>query len=74
VLWQWRGDPLTDRAMAVLRRLSDQLESGSLAAELTQWLTPDEVAATKIRVELLLQHGVHPYPPQDWPAVPWPPI
>jgi len=25
-------------------------------------------------VELLLQHQVHPYPPEDWPAVPWPPI
>jgi hypothetical protein len=24
-------------------------------------------------VDLLLQERVHPYPPEDWPAVPWPP-
>ena len=34
----------------------------------------DEIAATKIRVETLLKHRVHPYPPADWPAVPWPPV
>ena len=74
VLWQWRGDPLTEQAVQALRQLSDQLETGALAAELAGWLTPGEVTATKIRVELLLQHRVHPYPPEDWPAVPWPPI
>jgi uncharacterized repeat protein (TIGR03843 family) len=74
VLWQWRGDQLTEQAVQALRQLSEQLETGALAAELAGWLTPDEVTATKIRVELLLQHRVHPYPPEDWPAVPWPPI
>ena len=35
---------------------------------------PDEVDATRQRLELLLKHRVHPYPPEDWPAVPWPPV
>jgi hypothetical protein len=74
VLWQWRGDPLTDAAVAALGRISDALQNGNLISELSQWLTADEVAAFGIRVELLLEHKVHPYPPDDWPAVPWPPI
>ena len=74
VLWQWRGKKLPVEAVAALRRLSRLLDGGSLAAELTGWLSAEEIAATASRVELLLEHGVHPYPPTDWPAVPWPPI
>ena len=37
-------------------------------------LTASEISATKIRIETLLDHRVHPYPPADWPAVPWPPV
>ncbi len=74
VLWQWRGDPLTEQAVRALGRISEQLDGGSLADELGRWLTADEVSAVRIRVELLMQHKVHPYPPEDWPAVPWPPI
>lgn len=74
VLWQWRGKPLTSAAMANLGRLQHELQHGELAAELARWLTPAEVGATIQRVELLLAHKVHPHPPADWPAVPWPPI
>ena len=73
VLWQWRGKPLPGPALAALRRLHDGL-TAELAAELARWLTPEEVTATRQRIELLLEHKVHPYPPADWPAVPWPPI
>ncbi|HET9895917.1 MAG TPA: SCO1664 family protein [Streptosporangiaceae bacterium] len=74
VLWQWRGDPLTNTDTAALTQLSDQVTDGDLLADLGQWLTEDEVEATRLRIDLLLQHRVHPYPPDDWPAVPWPPI
>lgn len=74
VLWQWRGDPLPTAAMAALTRLSALLDGGELASTMRRWLTDDEVTATRIRVEMLLRHEVHPYPPEDWPAVPWPPI
>jgi hypothetical protein len=57
-----------------LRRLNAHLTDGSLTAELSGLLTESEISATKIRVETLLKHRVHPYPPADWPAVPWPPI
>jgi uncharacterized repeat protein (TIGR03843 family) len=74
VLWQWRGDPLTTDAVQALERLGAQLEDSELSATLRKWLTDDEVTATRIRIEMLLRHKVHPYPPDDWPAVPWPPI
>jgi uncharacterized repeat protein (TIGR03843 family) len=74
VLWQWRGKSLPRRSMEALRRLNAQLTDGSLAAELSALLTKSEISATRIRVETLLEQRVHPYPPADWPAVPWPPI
>ena len=74
VLWQWRGKSLPRRSVEALRRLNAELTEGTLAAELSALLTASEIDATKIRVETLLKHRVHPYPPADWPAVPWPPI
>jgi uncharacterized repeat protein (TIGR03843 family) len=74
VLWQWRGRRLPGTAMEALRRLQRQLVSGSLSDDLGQWLTTAEVEATRQRVDLLLRHRVHPFPPEDWPAVPWPPV
>jgi uncharacterized repeat protein (TIGR03843 family) len=74
VLWQWRGSRLTDRSIAALGTLRDSLNGGALAAELATWLTPGEVTATRRRIDRLLKKRVHPYPPEDWPAVPWPPI
>jgi uncharacterized repeat protein (TIGR03843 family) len=74
VLWQWRGERLTPAAIAALDRLRLQFDDGTLAAELDTWLTRAEVKATARRVKLLLEHKVHPFPPDDWPAVPWPPV
>ena len=75
VLWQWRGQPLPERAVETLNRLSEALAAdGWLAADLSQHLTRAEVAAVKTRIDLLRASRVHPYPPEDWPAVPWPPV
>jgi uncharacterized repeat protein (TIGR03843 family) len=74
VLWQWRGRRLAGRSVEALTQLQQSLDGGELADELARWLTASEITATRKRVDLLLQHRVHPYPPDDWPAVPWPPI
>jgi uncharacterized repeat protein (TIGR03843 family) len=74
VLWQWRGKGLPRRSVEALRRLNAELTEGSLAAELSGLLTGSEIDAARLRVQTLLKHRVHPYPPPDWPAVPWPPI
>jgi uncharacterized repeat protein (TIGR03843 family) len=74
VLWQWRGRSLPATAIEALLRLQQALTEGELCAELGQWLSPAEVDATRQRVELLLEHRIYPFPPEDWPAVPWPPV
>ena len=73
VLWQWRGKTLPRRCVEALRRLQAQFAEGDLAAELAPLLTASEITATKIRIDKLLKHRVHPFPPADWPAMPWPP-
>jgi uncharacterized repeat protein (TIGR03843 family) len=74
VLWQWRGKPLPGSAISALERLTAALEAGPVATVLAEWLSPRELDATRQRADLLLRHKVHPFPPEDWPAVPWPPV
>jgi uncharacterized repeat protein (TIGR03843 family) len=75
VLWQWRGKPLTREAVEALGRVDAGLrDGGPLGRRLGELLTPEEVDATRRRVELMLKHRIHPYPPEDWPAIPWPPM
>ncbi len=73
LLWQWRGEPLTDEAVEVLTRLRAAL-AGELSSTLADHLTGREVRRTVKRVDSLLFSGVHPMPSQDWPAIPWPPF
>jgi uncharacterized repeat protein (TIGR03843 family) len=74
VLWQWRGLELPASSLDALARLEQEMHSGELAGQLSAGLSPAEVRATRKRVELLRKHRVHPYPPENWPAVPWPPV
>ncbi|MGB8652796.1 MAG: SCO1664 family protein [Mycobacteriales bacterium] len=73
LLWQWRGELLTDEAVEVLCRLRAELE-GDLGAELHGLLTRREVRRTVERVDELLTTRRHPLPSEDWPAIPWPPF
>jgi hypothetical protein len=73
LLWQWRGEALTDEAAEVLSRLRAEL-AGDLSEELHAHLTRREVRRTVERVDRLLAARVHPYPSEDWPAIPWPPF
>lgn len=73
LLWQWRGEPLTDEAVEVLSRLRAELE-GDLSGALQRLLTRREVRRTVERVDRLLASRVHPFPSEDWPAIPWPPF
>ena len=73
LLWQWRGEALSDEAVEVLESLRDDL-SAELGDRLEDLLTVSEVRATRRRVDRLLRAGVHPEPSGDWPAIPWPPF
>lgn len=73
LLWQWRGEPLSDEAVEVLSRLRAELE-GDLGDQLLVHLTRREVRRTVTRVDRLLTSGAYPMPSEDWPAIPWPPF
>ena len=73
LLWQWRGDRLTDEAVEVLSRVRAELE-GELGEQLHGLLTVTEVRTTVDRVDRLLATGRHPQPSDEWPAIPWPPF
>ena len=73
VLWGWTGKSLTSEATAVLADLAERLDS-ELGASLEEHLTLAEVQHIRQRVRRLLRAGRFPRPPQDWPAIPWPPV
>ena len=73
VLWAWRGQPLDGEELAGLARLGEALR-GDLARDLAGLLSRGEIAATRRRVDRLLETRRFPLPRPDWPAIPWPPF
>lgn len=59
--------------MAVLHRLLADL-TGPLGEALDDHLTISEVQHVTLRIKRLLRARRFPQPPQEWPAIPWPPI
>ena len=70
VLWGWRGTKMADRELQTLTLLRGALPR--LQERLEQHLAANELAATRERMDELLQAGRFPQPHPDWPAVPWP--
>jgi hypothetical protein len=73
VLWGWTGKPLIPEAIDVLEHLTERLD-GELGEALEEHLTISEVQHVRLRVRRLLRSKRFPKPPQDWPAIPWPPV
>ena len=73
VLWGWTGKPIAPESLATLTALGADLD-GPLGEALEEHLTVSEVQHLRLRVKRLVRAGRFPKPPQDWPAVPWPPI
>jgi hypothetical protein len=73
VLWGWRGQSLAPDELDGLARLRDALR-GDLARDLAGLLSRGEIAATRRRVNTLLETRRFPLPRPDWPAIPWPPF
>jgi hypothetical protein len=73
VLWGWRGQSLAPDELDGLARLQAALR-GDLARDLAGLLSRGEIAATRRRVDMLLETRRFPLPRPDWPAIPWPPF
>jgi hypothetical protein len=71
VLWGFAGEAIPELLVEALITLRLQLASG-LTVRVAELLSEGEAAALSDRVEQLIQDPVHPHPPDDRPAVPWP--
>jgi uncharacterized repeat protein (TIGR03843 family) len=72
VLWAFAGRELPRQMLDALELLHEALR-GDLGADIRGRLGTNEAAAALERVRGLLKKPVHPMPPDDRPAVPWPP-
>ena len=72
VLWQFAGKGLTDTELSQLERLRQWLHAEGDPV-LSTLLTAEEIAALAERTNRLSKDGF-PFPSEDWPAIPWPPV
>ena len=72
VLWQFAGNELSEKEKEALQRIEEWILSDR-SHVLRTHLSDDEITALLHRIKRLLEEGF-PYPSQDWPAVPWPPV
>ena len=75
VIWDFMEQPIPSLITETLRALLAQLKGvGSLAESLAALLSPREMRALRKRVDELIENGIFPSPPEEWPPVPWPPV
>ena len=72
VLWQYAGQELDKEEISKLESLKHRI-SGDLGASLGELITKNEIESLLERIEMLISEGF-PYPSEQWPAVPWPPV
>lgn len=68
VLWGFAGSAIPQPLVEALQRLT----AGTVIERIAALLTGVEATAFRARVDDLLARPVHPPPPDDRPAVPWP--
>jgi hypothetical protein len=71
VLWGFAGEPIPGPLQEALSGLRGRLTSG-LSRRVAELLSQEEAVSLSARVEDLINAPVHPLPPADRPAVPWP--
>lgn len=71
VLWGFSGQRIPVELCLALDQLAGALETG-LGDRVADLLGPVEADILAARVASLKAHPIHPHPPEDRPAVPWP--
>lgn len=72
VLWQYAGQELAKDEVSKLESLKLRIGS-DIAAALGELITKDEIDSLLERIDMLISQGF-PFPSEQWPAVPWPPV
>ena len=70
VLWQFSGEQFNLEEIELLNKVK-KLDLYFSFADL---LTTAEISALDLRVSDLLATGKFPFPSDQWPAIPWPPV
>jgi hypothetical protein len=70
VLWQFAGDHFNLAEIELLNKAS-RLNLETIFAKL---LTNAEISALKLRISNLISAKKFPFPSDEWPAIPWPPV
>jgi hypothetical protein len=74
VIWDLAGDPIPDPLREDLRRLGDEVRTGTIRHELTELLDDEELDALAQRAEATSALDRFPDPDPDRRPFPWPPI
>lgn len=70
VIWQFAGEKFTTEEMALLERTREVDFNGVFE----NYLTDIEISAFLDRINALIASGTFPFPSDEWPAIPWPPV
>lgn len=71
VMWGFAGQPFPAELLESVERLASAL-TGEFGDRIIDLLSAREAGALQRRVDEVLARPVHPFPPDDRPAVPWP--
>ena len=75
VIWDYAGQPLITEERTQLEALRKKLQANAqLIEDLNEYLSHREILAMVNRIDLLLETGCFPYPAEDRPSMPWPPV
>jgi uncharacterized repeat protein (TIGR03843 family) len=70
VIWQFAGQKFTTEEMSLLERTREVNFNGVFE----NYLTDREISAFLDRINALIASGTFPFPSDEWPAIPWPPV
>jgi len=71
VIWQFAGKELDLNERNALQKSSEELSRRGMLEPL---LSTKEIEALLGRIERLLTENQFPFPSDEWPAIPWPPV
>ena len=76
VIWDFTEQPIPAEILRDICSLQSCLERANddLTASLAMLISRREMKALRDRVAKMIESGIYPVPPEDWPPVPWPPI
>jgi uncharacterized repeat protein (TIGR03843 family) len=76
VIWDFTEQHIPEEILKDVCQLQSRLrrQDDDLPNALAGLITRREMKALRERIDEMIERGVYPTPPEDWPPVPWPPV